>query len=172
MKIDSEPSCFVCYLFSVTNTPLLVAVAVIGVLCIVGMSYMVFQQKRSKYSQHVTVPSEEEMWEVSRHSEGFFILQLTRVKCEWKACNWSRQFPVSLMMYRLLRTINMQNKYFDDTEKLCCWFEGTVDFNNSKKGVEPRGMMHRPWPRRISLANLVVRVVIVNKLFASVTCLY
>ena len=61
MKIDSEPSCFVCYLFSVTNTPLLVAVAVIGVLCIVGMSYMVFQQKRSKYSQHVTVPSEEEM---------------------------------------------------------------------------------------------------------------
>ena len=110
LKINIDTFSFLFFFFSsVTNTPLLVAVAVIGVLCIVGMSYMVFQQKRSKYSQHVTVPSEEEMWEVSRHSEGFFILQLTRVNCEWKACNWSRQFLVSLMMYRLLR---MENKYW------------------------------------------------------------
>ena len=55
-------SIFVFVLFSsVNNTPLLVAVALIGVHCIVGMSYMVLQQKRSRVSQHVTVPPKEEI---------------------------------------------------------------------------------------------------------------
>ena len=40
-----------------TNIPLMIAVAVVGVLCIVGMFYIVLQQKRLRAPQYLPVDS-------------------------------------------------------------------------------------------------------------------
>ena len=46
-----------CFLSLVTNIPLMIAVAVVGVLCIVGMFYIVLQQKRLRAPQYLPVDS-------------------------------------------------------------------------------------------------------------------